>query len=49
MTLAEDMLQKMMRRFDATDENVEDIGSDLSDSRKKVDRMRYRYSILSYK
>ena len=33
----EDMMQKMMRRFDATDENVKDMRNDLSGISQKVD------------
>lgn len=30
MSCIEDMIQKMMRRFDATDENVKEMWNDLS-------------------
>ncbi|KAH0767894.1 hypothetical protein KY285_003765 [Solanum tuberosum] len=37
MSCIEDMMQKMMRRFDATDENVKDMRNDLSGIGQKVD------------
>ena len=37
MACIEDMLQKMMRRFDATDENVKEMRNDLSGIGQKVD------------
>jgi len=37
MSRIEDMMQKMMRRFDATDENVKEMRSDLSGIGQKVD------------
>ena len=37
MARIEDMMQKMMRRFDATDENVKEMRSDLSGIGQKVD------------
>lgn len=37
MSCIEDMIEKMRRRFNATDENVKDIGNDLSGIREKVD------------
>ena len=37
MARIEDMIQKMMRRFDATDENVKEMRSDLSGIGQKVD------------
>uniref|UniRef100_M1DL13 Integrase core domain containing protein n=1 Tax=Solanum tuberosum TaxID=4113 RepID=M1DL13_SOLTU len=37
MSHIEDMIQKMMRKFDATDENVKDMRNDLSGIGQKVD------------
>ena len=37
MARIEDMMQKMMRRFDATDENVKEMRNDLSGIGQKVD------------
>ena len=37
MTHIKDMLQKMMRRFDATNENVKEMRNDLSGIGQKVD------------
>uniref|UniRef100_M1DZZ3 Integrase core domain containing protein n=1 Tax=Solanum tuberosum TaxID=4113 RepID=M1DZZ3_SOLTU len=37
MSHIEDMMQKMMRRFDATDENVKEMRNDLSSIGQKVD------------
>ena len=37
MARVEDMLHKMMRRFDASDENIKELRSDLAGIRQKVD------------
>ena len=37
MARAEDMLQKMMRRFDANDEHIKELRSDLAGIGRKVD------------
>ena len=37
MTRVEDMLQKMMRRFDASDEHTKELRSDLANIGQKVD------------
>ena len=37
MALVEDMLHKMMRRFDANDEHIKELRSDLAGIGEKVD------------
>ena len=37
MTRVEDMMQKMMRRFDASDEHTKELSNDLAGIRQKVD------------
>ena len=37
MARVEDMLHKMMRRFDASDENIKDLRCDLASIGQKVD------------
>ena len=37
MARVEDMLQKMMRRFDASDEHIKELRCDLASIGKKVD------------
>ena len=37
MSRVEDMLHKMMRRFDASDEHTNELRSDLTGIRQKVD------------
>ena len=37
MARVEDMLHKMMRRFDASDEHIKELRSDLAGSWQKVD------------
>ena len=37
MARVEDMLQKMMRRFDASDEHIKELRSDLAGIGQKVD------------
>ena len=37
MARVEDMLQKMMRRFDANDEHIKELRNDLAGIGKKVD------------
>ena len=37
MVRIENLMQKMMRRFDTTDENVKEMRNDLSGIRQKVD------------
>ena len=37
MARVEDMLHKMMRRFDTNDENIKELRSDLAGIGKKVD------------
>ena len=45
----EDMLHKMMRRFDASDEHIKELRSDLVGIGQKVIHMQYRLSSLSCK
>ena len=49
MARVEDMLQKMMRRFDASDEKIKELGSDLASIGQKLMQMQSRSSILNYK
>jgi len=47
MNHIEDMIQKMMKRFDATDENVKKMHNDLSGIGQKVDAHAVSISNLS--
>ena len=48
MSRVEDMLHKMMRRFDAIDEHNKELRNDLAGIGKKLIHMQYRLSNLSY-
>ena len=37
LTGVDDMLHKMMRRFDSTDENIKGLKSDLAGGKKSID------------
>ena len=49
MTRFEDMLHKMMRRFDSNDEHIKELRSDLAVLGRKSIHMQYRLSLLSCK
>ena len=48
MARVEDMLHRMMRRFDANNEHNKNLRNDLVGIGQKVDHMQYRLSNLSY-
>ena len=48
MSRVEDMLHKMMRRFDASDEHNKELRNDLAIIGKKLIHMQYRLSNLIY-
>ena len=49
MVRVEDMLHKVMRRFDASDEHIKELRCDLASIGKKVDTQQYRLSRSSCK
>ena len=49
MARVEDMLHKMMRRFDVNDEYIKELGSDLAVSGRKSIHMQYRLNRSSSK
>ena len=48
MAQVEDMLHKMMRKFDASDEQNKELRNDLAGIGQKVIPMQYQLSNLSY-
>ena len=49
MARVEDMLQKMIKRFDASDDHIKELRSDLANIGKKMDAHAAQLSILSCK
>ena len=49
MARVEDMLHKMMRRFDASDEHIKELRCDLASIGQKFDTHAYQFSKSSCK